>query len=65
MTKCTVGFLCNGVTNADLKYADIDPSISDLLTILIVDGIKSSTHFEKNERLELGLNRRIVWTLLK
>ena len=32
-----------------LKHASTDPSISDLLIILVIDGIRSSTHLEKRE----------------
>ena len=37
------------LTSADLKHAGTDPSISDLLIILVIDGIKSSTHLGKRE----------------
>ena len=49
----SVGFLSNGVTSADLKHAGTYPSISDLLIILVIDGIRSSTHIEKRE-FEIG-----------
>ena len=45
----SVGFLSNGVMSADLKHAGTDPSISDLLNILVIDEIRSSTHLEKRE----------------
>ena len=45
----SVGFLSNGVTSADLKPADTDPSISDFLIILVIHGIKPTTHLEKRE----------------
>ena len=45
----SVVFLSNGVTSAGLKHAGTDPSISDLLITLVIDGIRSSTYLEKKE----------------
>ena len=45
----SVGFLSNSVKSGDLKHAGTDPPISDLLIILYINGIRSSTHSEKRE----------------